>query len=114
MFAEFFLVADMKIFLRKPLCNNNPASAPHINGKCFFLCWRCTGAVVGAFVAIVSSFIVDCILAKYFVIYLLALPAAIDYFLTRAKIVHPNNVRRFISGILLGIPVAAIVLVILI
>lgn len=104
----------MKILSRKPLCNNNPSSATHINGKCFFLCWRCTWAVVGAFVAIVFSFIADCTLAKYFVVYLLALPAVFDYFLTRMKIVQPSNVRRFISGILLGIPVAAIVLIVLI
>lgn len=103
----------MKILSRKPLCNNNPSSAPHINGNCFFLCWRCTGAVAGAFAATVFSFIVDCILAKHFVVYLLALPAVIDYILTRTKIVQPSNVRRFISGVLFGIPLAAIVLIVL-
>lgn len=103
----------MKILCRRPLCNNNPSSAPHINGKCFFLCWRCTGAVVGAFGTIVISFITDCVLAKYFVVYLLALPAVIDYFLTRAKLIQASNVRRFISGVLLGIPLATIALIVI-
>ncbi|WP_075968009.1 DUF2085 domain-containing protein [Murdochiella massiliensis] len=103
----------MKILCCRPLCNNNPSSAPHINGKCFFLCWRCTGAVVRAFGTIVITFITDCVLAKDFVIYLFALPAGIDYFLTRSKLIRASNVRRFITGARLGIPLATIALIVL-
>lgn len=39
----------MRFFERRPLCNNNPSSAPHIKGRCFILCWRCSGGVIGVF-----------------------------------------------------------------
>ena len=37
------------IFSRRPICNNNPESAPHYNNHCFILCWRCCGSVLGIF-----------------------------------------------------------------
>ena len=94
----------MKIVNRRPICNNNPSSAPHINGKYFWLCWRCTGVVIGAFIITVFTFIIDCSWHITPILFLLALPACVDYFITRKKIIRESNFRRCASGILLGIP----------
>lgn len=100
----------MKIQKRIPICNNNPSSAPHINGRCFVLCWRCTGAAVGA---LITSCIVLALNYSLFFsppVFVLGIPACVDYFLTRGKIIQPNNLRRFLSGILLGVMFAMLII----
>lgn len=103
----------MNIRNRRPLCNNNPASAPRFNGKCFLLCWRCTGALVGGFIVTAISFAMDCICSVTPLVFLLILPACIDYFCIRRKIIPPSNTRRFVTGVMLGIPISMAMLTIL-
>lgn len=98
----------MKIVIRRPICNNNPSSAPHINGRCFWLCWRCTGVVAGAFITTIFTFITDCSWKIIPIVFLLSLPACADYCCIRKKVILPSNRRRFITGVLLGIPVSMV------
>ena len=101
-----FLVVDMKWYERRPLCNNNADSAPCINGHVFLLCWRCTGGVVGATIAL-SLFVFlnfNLPFAPAILSWLLILPACADYWLKKKRVIKPSNVRRFLTGLLLGIP----------
>ena len=102
----------MSFFKRRPLCNNNPSSAPHINGHCFILCWRCTGGIIGVFIWHLINKIVylDFKIEEVFYLCLLILPACIDYILINSNIIKPSNIRRFLTGCLLGFPVAEIVM----
>src|SRR5690606_36848410 len=101
------------IYIR-PICNNNPSSAPLMNGRTFFVCWRCTGGVLGGFISILFCFILDITLDfRYLLTIFLIVPGTIDYFLGRLYILKPNNWRRFATGILLGVPVGIISLLIL-
>ena len=96
----------MKWYKRRPLCNNNVDSAPCINGHIFLLCWRCTGGAVGSTIAL-SLFVflkISLPLALAILSWLLILPACIDYWLIKKRNIRPNNVRRFLTGLLLGIP----------
>jgi len=100
----------MKNIKRMPLCNNNPSSAPHINGKCFFLCWRCTGAVLGIFLLLCLSFICHYRYTLKLELFLLVLPAFFDYYLIKLKIMKANNFRRFVTGMPLGFFITIILL----
>lgn len=95
------------IFSRRPICNNNPESAPHYNNHCFILCWRCCGSVLGIFHGgffdrlfgwSESNVRIESML-------LLILPAVIDYYLIKFNRIKPSNKRRCITGILLGFSV---------
>ena len=97
-----------KIVNRKPWCNNKPHTAPHFGGKCFILCWRCCGGVIGALVSII---ILLCSGEKLSISInwkwaLLCVPAIIDFYLNKYEILLESNLRRFITGILLGIMIA--------
>lgn len=100
----------MNINKRRPLCNNNPESAPHINGRCFWLCWRCIGVISSTFVVTFLSFVFDYDLKMKMAYFLLIIPACVDYFLIRAKITRASNLRRFIAGAMLGIPITVTLL----
>lgn len=102
----------MRLFERHPLCNNNPSSAPHINGYCFILCWRCTGGITGVcFWYIINRIVyLDFKIEKIFYLCLLTVPACIDYILIKANKAKPSNFRRFVTGCLLGVPVGELVL----
>ena len=101
----------MKWYKRRPLCNNNADSAPCINGHIFLLCWRCTGATVGATIAL--SFCVflriSLPLATTVLSWLFVLPACGDYWLIKKRNIKPSNVRRFLTGVLLSIPFSCFV-----
>lgn len=100
----------MNIRNRRPLCNNNPASAPCFNGKCFLLCWRCTGALVASLIITIISFTMNYSWSLRPVLFLLVIPASIDYILTRKHIISPSNFRRFTTGLMLGLPSTMIIL----
>lgn len=91
-----------------PICNHNPSSAPTINGKCFILCWRCTGAIVGALLLFVALFYMNAgsNISLELLLIPLAFPALVDYVLIRRGIIPPSNRRRFVTGALLGIPLS--------
>lgn len=102
----------MRFLERRPLCNNNPSSAPHIKGRCFFLCWRCSGGVVGVFFwyLINSIFYLDFSIERLLYLCLITVPACVDYTLIKSNRTKPSNFRRFWTGCLLGFPVAEIIL----
>ena len=94
----------MTIKNRMPICNNNPSSAPSINGKCFFLCWRCTGGILGAMLIISIIFLanINTTIRSSLISIVLIIPATVDYVLIRIKAIKPCNIRRFVTGFLLG------------
>lgn len=96
----------MKKLGRRPLCNNNASSAPHIKGYCFYLCWRCTGGIIGAFLwGLIRSIVqVNFNTMEMCLFCLLVIPGVIDYVLIRMNRVKPCNGRRFVTGLLLGAP----------
>lgn len=105
------MAQEAEIKYKLPLCNKDPTSAPHIGGKCFFLCWRCTGIAVGSFL---TAFFLFCLRVPITLpcavsACVLIIPATIDYILIKSCYVKPSNPRRFISGILLGISIALFV-----
>ncbi len=90
--------------MRRPICNGKPATAPRIYGHTFFLCWRCTGGVVGlAMFLIIEKMLFNNNMKT--VMILLSIPAIIDYYLNKYKMKEPSNKWRFFTGILLGISV---------
>lgn len=96
----------MRLSERRPICNNDPASAPVVNGKPFILCWRCCGAAVGLVLAamILGTRIPEAVTwTDAGIIVLLALPAVIDHAMNRFGLKRKSNRLRFITGIMLGI-----------
>lgn len=105
----------MKIKHRKPICNNNPSSAPCINGKVFFLCWRCSGVLIGVVIITLLFFSgrIDVSIKMVLQSSILGLPALADYIGIRVNMFRPNNMRRAITGILLGVPISGAILFLL-
>lgn len=83
-----------------PVCNCRPERAPKIFGKTFFLCWRCTGCLVGGILAIYIHSLVALKCLPLFVI--CCVPAFVDWFLHKIEVWNGNNCIRFITGIILG------------
>jgi len=102
----------MELFKRRPLCNNNPDSAPQINGKPFLLCWRCVGAIIGILISLIVFNHLK-VSAKMTVVALLSIPAILDYALNRLKFKRESNKLRFITGVLLGIAVGYVEILLL-
>ncbi len=97
------------------MCNNKPESAPKIMGKPFILCWRCTGVLIGsAFTAIFLFHITDLMKPQEIALtLLLALPAIIDFGLGHYGVVRASNIRRFLTGVILGVPTTVIIVFLL-
>lgn len=92
----------MSLFERRPLCNNNPSSAPIIYGKTFFLCWRCCGAAVGILIVMITYTFVPIFKCNRTLMIILIFPAMLDYVMNRINVKKPSNKIRFLTGILLG------------
>jgi uncharacterized membrane protein len=90
-----------------PLCNHCPERAPHFGGLIFFLCWRCTGILLGLLLALVSVRVVYGANGPQEIIWLLVLsaPGMIDVYRQKIKGKPSNNKRRFITGLLAGISI---------
>lgn len=101
-----YQAVDIRAMIR-PICNKNPSSAPIVCGKPFFLCWRCTGAIISAIVTIIFCFYHRNICSTKVLLLssFLAIPGAIDKVLGDNSIIKPSTIRRFVTGLLLGIPV---------
>ena len=95
-----------------PLCNNKKDRAPHIFGRCFLLCWRCTMVM---FFSIITTIILCYLDLSLFLFnnfrligVILIIPMILDggmqYFIKRDS----NNFRRAITGALFGIGIAII------
>lgn len=108
-FLVFFSILIIAlIFVVVVICNHTPSSAPKINRKCFILCWRCTGVIVGALLLFVALFYMNAgsNISLELLLIPLAFPAPVDYVLIRSGIIPPSNRRRFVTGVLLGIPLS--------
>lgn len=99
----------MDILKRRPLCNNNPNSAPQLNGRTFYLCWRCFGSFIG----IIIIFLINELFSIHFTISLFlffSIPAIIDYFANRFEIKEPRNSLRFLTGLMLGVSIGGMIM----
>jgi uncharacterized membrane protein len=92
-----------------PLCNGKPERAPHVCGKCFILCWRCSMVVLFS--------IMVTLLITYSKIFIMKIPFAIIALLLIVPMIvdgvaqyllhkESNNSRRIITGSLFGCGIA--------
>lgn len=92
---------------RLPICNGKPERAPHILGRCFILCWRCTSVIIFAIITttIVYSFEKNKFLnINLAILAVLSLfPMMIDGTLQYLFKRESTNLRRIITGSLFGI-----------
>ena len=65
----------------------------------FPVCARCTGVIIGQFVAIICLFIFK---IEWWINLLLLVPMGIDWGLQFLKILKSDNIRRLITGLLGG------------
>ena len=102
----YFLMYEdcRKTLMTLPLCNQNPETAPRIGKHVFFLCWRCTGCLIGAFTAYFSILhnMLSFTLHTYFVLIFLCIPCIIDGYFQYYLLKRSNNIRRFFTGFLCG------------
>lgn len=94
---------------KAPLCNGRADRAPHICGKCFILCWRCTSLI---FTMLLCSFLCWALtgdlhleLKPCEIAYAMALilPTAVDGVLQYAFHIESTNIRRIVFGVISGI-----------
>ena len=106
----------MKLFNRRPICNNNPNSAPMIDGVPFLLCWRCTGAVLGIATGLILQKIIPSAyddLSSLKLVVIFSLPALIDFSLNRLRLKKESNIMRFITGVSLGLAIAQMEIIVI-
>jgi uncharacterized membrane protein len=84
-----------------PMCNQKKERAPKIKGFVFFLCYRCTGVVIGGIIATILK-ICKVFPNSLFLVTLFSIPMAVDYMLQYFNIKESTNIRRFITGLTMG------------
>lgn len=112
-FIVLYMHEIIKVIISKigkePLCNGKAERAPHIFGKCFILCWRCTSLIV--------SILLCCCICYGFngnihialeahdvgYIVILILPTFIDGILQYVFYMESTNSRRVLLGVISGI-----------
>lgn len=80
-------------------CHTRDDRSFHIGNTKFPICSRCTGELIGIFIAI---FIFRFIQLEISILILLMLPLIIDGFLQLLTKYNSNNILRLITGILFG------------
>jgi uncharacterized membrane protein len=83
-----------------PLCSLKSGSAPQAFGFVCPLCWRCAGALVGVLGA--RAFLPTASPALLYTVAALVGVCVLDVVSDRFGISPTTNVRRFVTGILLG------------
>lgn len=88
-----------------PICNKKSERAPKIFGHVFFLCWRCTGIVLGA---VCMLFLIKWMpigfSSKLFVLSIAGmLPMICDGIMQYGYTLVSNNLRRFVTGLFFGL-----------
>jgi len=81
-----------------PLCSGKPERAPHFRGLTCPLCWRCSGALVGAILTALLATHHSMVLGV-----LCGLPALVDVGIARFGIYPGSNFRRAVTGLLIGV-----------
>lgn len=87
----------LKVLGKKPLCNMKSERAPHIGRFCFFLCWRCTGIVVGIIIVYFLKKYITITLKPFSALFLLPISGDVTFPLL-FKTYKPTNLKRFITG----------------
>ncbi|WP_250277771.1 DUF2085 domain-containing protein [[Clostridium] colinum] len=88
------------------MCHCMPDRSFFYKGKQFPICARCTGQLIGVIVGII--FIVKLKDIKGIYIILLTMPLILDGFIQLLTNYESNNIKRVITGFLLGIVIIAI------
>ncbi len=94
---------------KEPLCNGKAERAPHIWGKCFVLCWRCTSLIFSMLLcSCLCCFFTGAMhveLQIHGAIYagILILPTLIDGILQYVFHIESTNMRRALLGCISGI-----------
>lgn len=96
----FKIIIDRLMHLGEiPICNGNASRALHIGDFCFFLCYRCSGVVIGLLISLYYLKKSQPNI-KYMI---LIFPLIIDGFLQLLTMYESTNLLRLITGILFGI-----------
>ena len=80
-------------------CHQIPERSFFIKGHQFPICARCTGVVLGQFIALITIWFLP---VQFYLALLLLLPLLIDWSLQYFFKIKSNNCRRFITGVLCG------------
>lgn len=92
-----------------PLCNKKPERAPHIFGRTFILCWRCSMVVLGTSIAylLMNLSLIE-INTSIYVILILILPMLIDGCAQYFFKIESTNFRRALTGFVFGAAISII------
>jgi uncharacterized membrane protein len=96
-YRDYRLLLLPRRLMRLPLCSGKPERAPHIGGLTCPLCWRCSCTLIAAcFMALLT--------ARHSILLgsLCGLPALVDVGFARFGIYPGSNLRRVVTGLLLG------------
>lgn len=94
---------------KEPLCNGKPERAPHIFGKCFILCWRCTSLIFSMLLCsclcyfLTGSIYIDLGIQGVICAVILAVPTLVDGVLQYIFHMESTNTRRILLGCVSGI-----------
>lgn len=94
---------------KEPLCNGRAERAPHIFGKCFILCWRCTSLIASMllcscfYYVFNGSLYVELETRDMVYSVILIFPTFIDGVLQYAFHIESTNLRRAVFGGISGI-----------
>lgn len=94
-----------------PLCNGKPERAPHICGHVFFLCWRCSGILVGVIISLVCVKMAFLSLSPCLFVISIAvlLPMVCDGIMQYGYLLESSNKRRFFTGLLFGFGLVGVI-----
>jgi uncharacterized membrane protein len=103
----------MTMIGKVPLCNRKPGCAPILFGKCFLLCWRCSGIIAGILLGEIIMHYYLIHMSNYEMKFLvlstiLIIPTAIDGTAQYFFKIQSTNFRRAFTGFLAGLGVSLI------
>lgn len=106
---HLYKAEGLKRIGKVPLCNGKSERAPHICGKCFILCWRCTALSCSMLLSALLSFCftgntyIEAGIRELFLAGVLLVPTLLDgvrqYFFNKES----TNHRRIIWGTVSGV-----------
>lgn len=107
--CKSFLGDRMEMVGKAPLCNLKPDRAPHINGKAFILCWRCSMVIISfMFVHVLYFYRIVDFKLEWWQIGLLLCPLVIDGLVQKYTAYESNNLKRIVTGGMFGVGVYCI------
>lgn len=91
------------MFVGHSFCHQLPERSPHLWGGQFPLCWRCTGILVGAVLLVLWLFLVKRTVPRFSFSLFLSLLLPVDLLASSIGVWSPNNVSRFMTGVVWGV-----------